>query len=374
MESIGCSPAARARFQQSADRDHRLQRAAARSNFRPDGGGRADLEAIQKAAAHGATLTRQLLAFSRRQVQELKISISTRSSATSSRSSAVSSARTSSSTVDRRGVAAGEGGSRADRAGRGSTWSNARDGAARRQPAHRDAQRAARRGVSAASPIRAPGHHVVLTVSDNGTGMDADVRGRVFEPFLHDQGAGQRARASACRWSTASSSRAAGTSSCRAEPGAAASFRDLPAVEEAARRRRIAPSPRAARRARRPCCWSRTITTCASCSARRWSVMATGCCRRRRGRMRWMFVGDPTARSICDRRGCCRSCQAGAGGARDQAAARHPRAVHLGLYGRRDAAARRIEPQRSVPAEAVRSEALLRLRKGRSAARRQPGE
>jgi CheY-like chemotaxis protein len=34
--------------------------------------------------------------------------------------------------------------------------------------------------------------------------------------------------------------------------------------------------------------------------------------------------------------------------------ATRPRAVHLGLHGRRDAAARRIEPQRSVPAETIR--------------------
>ena len=45
---------------------------------------RLDLEAIQKAAQHGASLSRQLLAFSRRQMLDLKVLDLARSSATSS--------------------------------------------------------------------------------------------------------------------------------------------------------------------------------------------------------------------------------------------------------------------------------------------------
>ena len=167
-----------------------------------------------------------------------------------------------------------------------------------------------------------------------------------------------RARASACRWSTASSSRAAGTSSCRASRARAVISACIcrrskrPRIHETA-----APaSPRAGRRARRRCCWSRTITTCASCSARRSSVTATGCCRRRRGRMRWsssairqsaidLLVTDAVLPEL-------------SGPSLAAHATRlRPGIRVLFISGYTDDAMLRlgrIEPQRSVPAEAVR--------------------
>jgi two-component system, cell cycle sensor histidine kinase and response regulator CckA len=152
----------------------------------PDGGGRADLEAIQKAAAHGATLTRQLLAFSRRQVQELKIldlnalvrdiePILRRLLGEDIVVDVVTDEELRLVKVDRGQIEQVV----------INLVVNARDA----MP-HGGNLRIETRNVllDAAYLQRHPyarvGDHVVLTVSDNGVGMDAEVRGRVFEPFF----------------------------------------------------------------------------------------------------------------------------------------------------------------------------------------------
>jgi len=38
--------------------------------------------------------------------------------------------------------------------------------------------------------------YAVVTLSDSGSGMSETTRRRIFEPFFHDQGTGQRARGS----------------------------------------------------------------------------------------------------------------------------------------------------------------------------------
>ena len=63
---------------------------------------------------------------------------------------------------------------------------NARDAMPqRRQADDRDRQRGARRGLRGAStPAPPPGPHVMVAVTDTGTGMDAATQQRLFEPFF----------------------------------------------------------------------------------------------------------------------------------------------------------------------------------------------
>ncbi len=51
-------------------------------------------------------------------------------------------------------------------------------------------------------PNTKPGRHVLLSVTDTGKGMDHETVKHIFEPFLHNQGTGQRnrTRALCCLW------------------------------------------------------------------------------------------------------------------------------------------------------------------------------
>jgi two-component system cell cycle sensor histidine kinase/response regulator CckA len=200
-----------------------------------DGRGRADLESIQKAAAHGATLTRQLLAFSRRQVQELKIldlnalvrdiePILRRLLGEDIVVDVVTDEELRLVKVDRGQI----------EQVLINLVVNARDampqGGNLRIETHNlelDAAYVQRH------PYARSGHHVVLTVSDNGVGMDADVRGRVFEPFFTTKELG-KGTGLGLSMVYGIVKQSGGHIELQSEPGAGSHFAVyLPAVEEA---------------------------------------------------------------------------------------------------------------------------------------------
>ena len=128
-------------------------------------------------------------------------------------------------------------------------------------------------------PKLAPGDYVEISVTDTGVGMAPEVAKRAFEPFYRPRRPA-RARASACRWSTASRnsravsrrSTAAGPRHDRADffprsqmPGAIASDGDSDAGE--------LPT------ARRPCWSSTTTPTCGRPPHPRCACSVTGCSR-----------------------------------------------------------------------------------------------
>jgi two-component system, cell cycle sensor histidine kinase and response regulator CckA len=209
-----------------------------------DGSGRSDLEAIQKAAAHGATLTRQLLAFSRRQVQELKIldlNALVRDIEPILRRLLGEDIVVDVGTDDEL---------RLVKVDRGQIEQvvinlvvNARDA----MP-HGGHLRIETRNVllDAAYLQRHPyarvGHHVVLTVSDNGVGMDADVRGRVFEPFFTTKELG-KGTGLGLSMVYGIVKQSGGHIELQSEPGAGSQFFVyLPAVEEVADTQSSAPA------------------------------------------------------------------------------------------------------------------------------------
>jgi PAS domain S-box-containing protein len=202
----------------------------------PDGRGRADLEAIQKAAAHGATLTRQLLAFSRRQVQELKIldlnalvrdiePILRRLLGEDIVVDVVTDEELRLVKVDRGQI----------EQVLINLVVNARDampqGGNLRIETHNVLLDA---GYVMRHPYARPGHHVVLNVSDNGVGMDADVRGRVFEPFFTTKELG-KGTGLGLSMVYGIVKQSGGHIELQSEPGAGSQFGVyLPAVDEAA--------------------------------------------------------------------------------------------------------------------------------------------
>ncbi len=210
----------------------------------PEGGGRSDLEAIQKAAAHGATLTRQLLAFSRRQVQELKIL--DLNALVRDIEPILRRLLGEDIIVD---VATDEE-LRLVKVDRGQIEQvvinlvvNARDA----MP-HGGHLRIETRNVllDAAYLQRHPyarvGHHVVLTVSDNGVGMDAEVRGRVFEPFFTTKELG-KGTGLGLSMVYGIVKQSGGHIELQSEPGAGSHFYVyLPAVEEAPDSETVSPA------------------------------------------------------------------------------------------------------------------------------------
>ena len=162
-------------------------------DLEPDDPRQADIAEIQKAGTRAAGLTRQLLAFSRKQIIE-----PTLLDLNADRGRHAGDART----PDRRRregragpparAGAGEGRSRADRAGRDEPrGERAGRHAERRHVDDRDRQRRARRALRETHLAVKPGPYVVLTVTDTGTGMTPEVQARLFEPFFTTKEAGK---------------------------------------------------------------------------------------------------------------------------------------------------------------------------------------
>src|SRR6185436_20755869 len=67
-------------------------------------------------------------------------------------------------------------------------------------------------------PGKIRGPHVMLRITDTGTGMDADTRSRIFEPFLHHQARRTRSRAVRAVLDSAGARRRGATPSSSSSP------------------------------------------------------------------------------------------------------------------------------------------------------------
>ena len=156
------------------------------ADFKPDDPHQADIAEIQKAGARAAGLTRQLLAFSRKQIIEPTL-LDLNVIATDMRAML---GRLIGEDVKvvlalRPRAGAGEGRSRAGRAGRDEPRrERARRHAQRRHADDRDRERRTRRALCEDAPDCEAGPYVALTVTDTGTGMTPEVQARLFEPFF----------------------------------------------------------------------------------------------------------------------------------------------------------------------------------------------
>jgi two-component system, cell cycle sensor histidine kinase and response regulator CckA len=152
---------------------------------------RLDLEAIQKAAQHGASLSRQLLAFSRRQMLDLKIL------------DLGEVVRDFERMIGRvlgeqiRWQAHADGDLWHVKADRGQLEQvlmnlavNARDAMPDGGALSIETRNATIEG-SASDPSHPPGAYVRFSVKDTGVGMDADTQARIFEPFFTTKAPGR---------------------------------------------------------------------------------------------------------------------------------------------------------------------------------------
>ena len=182
----------------------------------PDDPMYADVQEIRRAGERAATLTRQLLAFSRQQILEPRVlNLNTVVAGMESLLRRLLGEDIDLVVVPTPDVGQRQGGPRTNRAGDHQPGREcARRHAAGRPADHRDAERHDRRGRTLAStawPCR-PGPTCVLAVSDSGVGMDEATRARIFEPFFTTKGSGQGHGAGAVDRRTASSSKARGSS------------------------------------------------------------------------------------------------------------------------------------------------------------------
>ena len=177
----------RARLQQHPHRDHRHDRNPRR---RPWPTGRSSppiAKMIDEAADRGADLTRQLLAFARKQPlqpRETDINALIVDTAKLLRPTLGEQIEIE-SMLDRRRLAGPGRSLAAHHRAAQSRGQRARRHAERRQADARDRQRRARRELRhATSPTWRAGHYVMIAVSDTGSGIPAAIRDKVFEPFF----------------------------------------------------------------------------------------------------------------------------------------------------------------------------------------------
>ena len=185
----------RPRLQQRADGDFRLRRPAARGVRRRAIRGAATSRRSGGSAERAAALTRQLLAFSRQQMLQPRVlDLNVVIEEVQRMLARLIGTDIQLSFEPSRRPVAGAGRPRADRAGADEP---------RRERARRDARRgladdphrqprAVRVGGSPRWTACAPGHYVVMTVTDTGVGMPEHVRRHIFEPFFttKEQGKG----------------------------------------------------------------------------------------------------------------------------------------------------------------------------------------
>ena len=158
----------------------------------PGSEARQDLEAIQKAAQHGAALSRQLLAFSRRQMLDLKVldlaEVVRDFSRMIGRVLGEHIEWATASDVDLWHV-------RADRGQLEQVLMNlavnARDAMPDGGRLQIETRNAAIGDDVPGPPQAAPGAYVVFSVADTGCGMDAQTQARIFEPFFTTKAPGR---------------------------------------------------------------------------------------------------------------------------------------------------------------------------------------
>ena len=201
----------------------------------PGSDSRLDLEAIQKAAQHGASLSRQLLAFSRRQMLDLKIL------------DLAEVVRDFERMIGRvlgehiRWSAQADTGVWHVKADRGQLEQvlmnlavNARDAMPDGGTLTIETRNATMPDGTLGRTQAAPGAYVRLSVRDTGVGMDADTQARIFEPFFTTKAPG---RGTGLGLATVYGivKQSGGVIDVESEPGQGATFHIfLPAVAEAA--------------------------------------------------------------------------------------------------------------------------------------------
>ena len=196
---------------------------------------RHNAEGIREAADQAATLTRQLLAFSRKQVLAPSVvDLNLVVAGIQQMLRRLIGETINLITITRSGPRTREGRSGPARADdHQSRGQRARRHARRRSADHRHLERQGGRGTAQQRGV-APGQYVMLEVSDTGVGMDSETQAHLFEPFFttKDQGKGTGLGLSTVYGIV---NQSGGHISVHSEPGKGTAFRVyLPRIEWAA--------------------------------------------------------------------------------------------------------------------------------------------